>query len=272
METQTQNVDTIAPGASKSGEIVSHDAKPVAAQPAPQAAFTPNPNASMAENMIQMALHSGADLDRLQQLIDMRDREEAKSAKKAYRRAVAQARAEVGNIIKTKENNHTRSKYADLETILAAVVPALSRYGLSIYYRPFPAQQQNHQGLTMVMCHEDGYEEEMSDEFPLDAAGTGGKTNKTAIQAKGSTMSYGARYLLRLGFALSSGEDDDGNGGRNQQAQMVPPEKMAELQALIEKTGTRPESILGRYNIQSLEQLQPAAFKQVMDTLNKRVN
>ena len=45
----------------------------------------------------------------------------------------------------------------------------------------------------------------------MDDKGSGGKTNKTAVHAIGSSDSYACRYLKKMAFNVPSGKDDDGN-------------------------------------------------------------
>ncbi len=47
--------------------------------------------------------------------------------------------------------------------------------------------------------------------MPLDSAGSGGKVNKTPIQASGSTQSYARRYLVCQIFNVTTADDNDGN-------------------------------------------------------------
>jgi hypothetical protein len=85
-----------------------------------------------------------------------------------------------------------------------------------------------------TVAHSGGYEEPpIALDSPLDVAGSQGKTNKTGIQAVGSSVSYLRRYLLTMAFNIVLADDDDdgeaqrgtaGNGRDRQAARGYPPQ------------------------------------------------
>jgi hypothetical protein len=89
-------------------------------------------------DLLRIAVESNADLDRLERLMEMQDRWEAKAAKKSFDAAFAAFKAEAVTIIKGKDvtDGPLRGrKYAELHDVVNAVTPALSKHGLSSSWR-----------------------------------------------------------------------------------------------------------------------------------------
>jgi hypothetical protein len=141
--------------------------------------------------------------------------ERAKQAERLFYAAMADAQAEMEPVRRDSTNAHTRSKYARFEAIDAMLRPIYTKHGFSVGYRTgAPAQP----GAVRVICkvaHNAGHSVEAELEAGLDSAGSGGKTNKTDVQAVGSTTSYLKRYLCTLVWNVAlADDDDDGEGSR----------------------------------------------------------
>ena len=70
-----------------------------------------------------------------------------------------------------------------------------------------------------VLRHEAGHKEEAELQLPADATG-----GKNAVQAVGSTLTYGQRYVARMLLSLTSrpSEDDDGQAAGESRAERTP--------------------------------------------------
>ena len=170
----------------------------------------------------RVALNPDVDIARMEALLKMRADEEERQrriaredrddeARRAYLSAMAQVQAEIGPIWRNRKNEHTRSTYADLASIEKIVTPILTQHGFSTTAVPVSCNLQGHIRMRLTISHKDGHERHYEDDFPLDNAGSQGKINKTDIQAKGSTQTYGRRYLKADALDLSFTDDRDGN-------------------------------------------------------------
>jgi hypothetical protein len=174
--------------------------------------------------MLHYAMSQGADLDRLEKLMELQERWEKNQAKKAFDAAISLAKAEIKPILKTREVDfvsrkegagRTNYKYEDFAQVATEVDPVLAKHGLS--YRHRPRQEGHVLHITCILSHRDGYSEESTLSAGNDESG-----NKNAIQAIGSTATYLQRYTLKLALGLAASKDDDGRGsGKPQQ----PPEE-----------------------------------------------
>ena len=120
---------------------------------------------------------------------------------------------------KTKRNDHTRSSYADLADIEEQAMPVAYAHGFSVSFTPAGQDGSGNLLIDWTLMHEEGHTKTGQAGFPLDVAGSGGKVNKTGIQAMGSTMTYGRRYLVCNLFNIATGDDRDGNGAAAPQPQ-----------------------------------------------------
>lgn len=106
------------------------------------------------------------------------------------------AMAEIQPITKDKVNPHFRSRYADINTMLADVKPILQKHGL-ILLQPI----EDGQVITRIIDGESG---QTLCESSLPLSGTGNP------QQRGSEITYYRRYTLQSLLSLEA-EDDDGN-------------------------------------------------------------
>lgn len=126
--------------------------------------------------------------------------------------ALAALQGRLPHVAKDAENPHFRSKYANLESITAALMPVLSSLGLSFVARPTfygGLDTPNLFVLAWSLRHVSGESEDGF--YPLPSGGT--------PQQVGSAITYARRYALCAVTGLApGGDDDDGNA-----AEQAPP-------------------------------------------------
>lgn len=174
-------------------------------------------------DLLRIAVESNADLDKLERLMVLQDKWEAKEAKRAYDVAFAAFKAEAVMILKGRKvtDGPLRGKsYAELHDVVNAVTPALSKHGLSSSWK-LTMDDRDWMQVTCYLRHVSGHEESVSMGGPPDVGGA-----KNAIQARASTKTYLERYTMKAITGLSEqDDDDDGAGGaapRNQQRSNPP--------------------------------------------------
>lgn len=162
----------------------------------------PSPHAAL----LQLAIQQGADIEKLDKLMVMQERWEAKEAQKAYNLAFAAFKAEAVTIIKNRKVNAgplSGKSYAELFAVVNAVTPALSRNNLSAAWR-LTKDDRDWIEVTCTIKHSAGHVESVSMGGPPDVGGA-----KNAIQARASTVSYLERYTLKAILGLAEQDDDD---------------------------------------------------------------
>lgn len=160
------------------------------------------------------------DIDKMERLLEMQERVLARQAKEAYDAALALLQpdlpviSERGKIL--NKTGGTQSTYALWEDVNEAIRPLLAEHGFALSFKTGRDGQEV--TVTGILSHKDGHREETTVTLPSDGSGS-----KNAVQAIGSSTSYGKRYAA---FALlnitSKGEDDDGQGATKYQASGEP--------------------------------------------------
>jgi ERF superfamily len=159
--------------------------------------------------LLEMAVSKGADIDKLEKLMDLKLRWDKEEAKKAFVKAMNAFKANPPEIIKNKHvaYKEVRYNYATLANVCDQVTGALSEHGISHRWRT----EQPSEGLIRVTCiltHDMGHSEET-----MLAAGPDTTGSKNAIQALGSAVKYLQRYTLLAATGLEAGDgDNDGQG------------------------------------------------------------
>jgi hypothetical protein len=153
--------------------------------------------------MLNMAVEQGADLDKLEKLMDMQERWEANNARKAFAQAKVKFLEICPPIEKTREGHN--SNYAGLAESIDKVKDAMIVCEFSHSWKT----EQPEPGLIKVTCvltHVLGHSEDTTLQGAPDDSG-----NKNSIQAIGSTVSYLERYSLFAALGLAS-KDQDNDG------------------------------------------------------------
>lgn len=151
----------------------------------------------------RVVLNPDADMDKLDKMLDMQERILNRNAKQSYTADLAAMQADLPLVGKLGEG-HNKAKYARLEDINEAIRPTLQKYGFAVTFRTKQAEKTL--TVTAILSHRMGHSEETDLILPLDTSGS-----KNAVQAVGSTISYGKRYALCLLLNISTGDDTDGN-------------------------------------------------------------
>jgi hypothetical protein len=165
--------------------------------------------------LMQRGGGTDADMEKLQQLMQMQERWEENQARKAFVAAMAQFKRNPPAILKTKlvefeTNRGGRTSYLheELGEICELIVKGLAEVGISHRWRPH--REAGNIGVSCVLTHELGHEQD--DGAMWASADTSG--GKNSIQAMASSTKYLERYtlLMAVGLAPKGMVDDDGAG------------------------------------------------------------
>ncbi|MFI4989111.1 MAG: ERF family protein [Alphaproteobacteria bacterium] len=160
----------------------------------------------------------------------------------------------------TGPDGAVRATYATWEDTVEAIRPMLARHGFSLSFKP-GRSPRGVPTVTGVLRHEAGHKEEAEIELPADTSG-----DKNPVQAVGSTMSYGQRYVAKMLLNLTSrGEDDDGHAAGQSGAEFG---AIAEINALADKPAFLAWK---RSNRKLLGELSPPEFQRVIGHYSTRL-
>ena len=122
------------------------------------------------------------------------------STRKHISLALVKAQKAFGPALKSSQNPHFKSRYADLSACVEAVVEALNNNGIAL------TQHTHHADggvcVETILLHESGEELTFGRLFV--------PSSKNDAQGYGSALTYARRYSLMAACGLAP-EDDDGN-------------------------------------------------------------
>jgi hypothetical protein len=127
--------------------------------------------------------------------------ESVSSTRKQISAALVKAQKAFGPALKSSQNPHFKSRYADLSACVEAVVEALNDNGIALTQRTHATDAQGVEVET-VLVHESGEEMSFGRLFV--------PCTKNDAQGYGSAITYARRYHLQTALGLAP-EDDDGN-------------------------------------------------------------
>lgn len=153
----------------------------------------------------QAALNPDVDVSKMEKLLDMQERILKENRRIAFHDAMAKLQSDLPVITERGEITHSGkliSKYAKFEDINNAIRPHLRDHGFSVTFRSaFPEGMLE---VTGIISHREGHCEETTMRLPFDTSGS-----KNNVQAIGSSVSYGKRYVLCMLLNISTGGEDD---------------------------------------------------------------
>lgn len=163
--------------------------------------------------MIERAARDpSVDVQKLKELLAIRDREQDRTAASAFAIAMMEAQREMEPVRKDCSNSQTKSKYASYLALDRAIRPVYSRHGFALTFNTEPMTASDMQRDVCKVMHKDGHIETYTFDIPIVTKGPQGKDVMTATHAAMSANTYGKRGLLKMIFNIvETGEDDDGN-------------------------------------------------------------
>lgn len=246
---------------------------PARHQPAP----LEGPGAVLAA-IVELAKDPAVDVSKLDALLKMQERMTDREAEVLFNKALMRLppihvtkRGTVTLESKDGKNKGQSYKFAKWEDMAPIIEPLLFQEGFRLM---FNSQQRAGDGgglvITGTLLHEAGHSKSASMPLPLD---TGfGRNN---LQAGGSTLSYGKRYVTEMLLNIvRDNEDDDGKSGGKPQS--LSNEQIEQLLAKLKDAKINPGAFLGAHtDVQEIEQVRAESFVRLMnriDAIARRAN
>jgi len=209
-------------------------------------------------DMIRDAVAKGADLEKLQGLLNLQMQWEGNEAKKAYHRAMAAFKSDPPKIFKDRavSFNQTKYNYASLANVVEKISTSLSQHGLSATWK---TQTNGTIAVTCRITHVQGHFEETT--LSADADKSGAKNN---IQAMGSTVTYLERYtLLALTGLATEDQDDDAQGV----VEYIDQAQQNQIADMLIEINAKLEPFLKYLGVESLDKLPKVKFQQAVEAI-----
>lgn len=142
------------------------------------------------------------DIDRMQRLMTIHAEATARRAKVAFLADFSALQSELPAVAKGGKG-HNDKRYARFEDVIGTIRPFLVKHGFSLSFRT--QHEDKVIRIIGVLGHRAGHEERTDLPLPADTSGS-----KNAVQAWGSTISYGKRYVALTLLGIATTDDDDG--------------------------------------------------------------
>lgn len=216
-------------------------------------------NIATPAHLLQVAVEQGADLDKLEKLMDLQDRYNAEQARRSFLEAFTHFQSIVPAIKKRKQGHNCM--YAPLGDIAEQIKTPLFECGLSYRFE----QAQSSSGAIQITCivsHVDGHSQSNAMTSFADESG-----KKNPIQSIASTVSYLQRYTLIGALGISTADEDI--DGRLIDGDFISDEQLAELEGYVSTMANR-DKFLAHFNIKELRDLPASKYVSAMALLKKK--
>ena len=211
------------------------------------------------------------DIDKLERLIAMQERLQARDAEQAFNLAMNAAQAEMRPIAANASNPQTRSRYATYDKLDRVLRPIYTAHGFSLSFDEGESPKPEHVRVLCYVAHNAGHTRTYHRDMPADGKGAKGGDVMTKTHAAGAAGSYGARYLLKGIWNVAVGEEDADGNVPSPHVQSIDDAQWAMLVQLIDAAGIDAGTVCTAANIGSLKELPAAKFQSVVNKLNKTV-
>jgi hypothetical protein len=227
----------------------------------------PQDGAAIINIFERLARDPTVDPARIQQILELKRGEEDRGARKLFLSDLSGLQA-VLPAVERKGTGHNKAKYARFEDFIGTVKPLYTQFRFSLTFRI--KQEAGLIRITGVLGHSAGHQEETELALPADNTG-----NKNAVQALGSSISYGKRYvgMTLLGIATED-EDDDGKAAVS--VAKITEDNVSKLRSLIVDTNSdiprfcRYMEKKTKTKIESLEDIPAASFDDAVAALEAK--
>lgn len=214
--------------------------------------------------LLNIAVEKGADIEKLEKLMDLQLRWESNQARKAYTEAMTAFKANPPDIGKDKhvrfqtQKGVTEYNHATLANVTEKINMALSTHGLSASW--VTKQVEKAITVTCRITHILGHYEETSLTASPDDSG-----GKNAIQAIGSTVSYLQRYTILALTGLATRDMDDDTV--SQTVEYIDDKQKSQIMDFIDSKKIDTAKFLKYMACESIETIPAEAFNKAIASL-----
>jgi len=208
------------------------------------------------------------DLDKMERLLQMKERIDARETEAAFNAALCAAQSETGRISADAVNPQTRSNYASYAKLDKVLRPIYTKHGLALSFDEADSPKPEHVRVLCHVTHKGGHHKTYQKDMPADGKGAKGGDVMTKTHAAGAAMSYGMRYLLKGIFNVAVGEEDnDGNGHSGPTVSM---DQAANIEALLTEVGGDKRRFLAYLKVESISDIPAANYATVIKEIEAK--
>jgi hypothetical protein len=154
-------------------------------------------------DLVAMAIDRNLDVDKLRVLVELRNAQDEREAKRRFDDGFARMQADFDTVRRTKKGHDY--KYAPIEALQKHYGPIIARHGFSYRWREEAIASGGKRTVLIISGH--GHSEENYFDAPM----LEGTRAMNAVQVAGAMSTYGRRYTFIAGFGVVI-EDEDTDG------------------------------------------------------------
>lgn len=200
------------------------------------------------------------DIDRMRQLMAIHAEATARRAHTAFLADFARMQSQLPAATRGGKGHNNKS-YARFEDVIAAVRPHLAEFGFSLSFRT--VLEDKIIRVIGVLGHKAGHEERTELPLPADTSGS-----KNIVQAWGSAISYGKRYVALTLLGIATEDDDDGNAAGT--GATISDEQAMAIVDMLEAKGSDRKAFCAYFKIATVADLQSKDFDRAISALKKK--
>lgn len=228
-----------------------------------------NPISSTLALIERMAINPAVDADKMAKLLDMQLKVMDRQAEIAFTEAMTRLMPRLpvidkkGTIsFKDKNGVERKTPFARYEDIDEAIRPLLIEEGFSLSF-----DTEATAGAPLIkgtLSHKSGHYRTVSMPLPLDTSGS-----KNNLQAMGSTISYGKRYLVGMLLNIITRNEDDDGGYLD--SLPIDTEKAANINTRVMKFGDAYHAkFLAYMKVNDVREIMQKDFKKAITALEAK--
>ena len=167
---------------------------------------------SAEDRLLEKVLDSG-NIEVLERFLALRASEAERQARINFQRDFALMQQDLPPILKRKDNEGTKSKYAPMEDVQNGWNPTIKKWGFAYSWRTEPVEGKDGWTRTYLDIRKYGHTQTNFIDLPPlpPVVSREGNQVQNALQVVGGQASYGRRYSMIPGFGgVVEGEDSDG--------------------------------------------------------------
>lgn len=225
---------------------------------------------SIMEIVANASRDPNVDVGKLERLMQMAERIEAKQAEQAFNAAMAEAQAEMEPVRTDASNPQTRSRYATHAALDKAIRPTYSKHGFAISYDTGDSGSDDKLRVLAYVSHKAGFSRTYKIDMPADGKGAKGNDVMTKTHATGSAFTYGKRYLEGgiFNIIISDAPDDDGNAAGNRGP--ITDEQVSVIAELLERFDADIPRFCKYMGVASVKDISASQYRKAIESLNAK--
>lgn len=230
----------------------------------------PSESAAIFQIVERAARDPNVDIDKMERLILMQERVQARNAELDFDRSMAAAQEEMQPIRADANNPQTKSRYASYAALDAAIRPIYTKHGFSVSFDTAEGAPENCVRIVAKVAHSGGHRERPKLDMPADGKGAKGGDVMTKTHATGAAVQYGRRYLLGMIFNLAVSKDDDGNAAGSKPQKKINEQQIHTIRRLIEETNSDIQKFCEIGKIEALPDMPASQFESAVRLLEQK--